>query len=136
VSVRVAPCGGRDQAPGRVFYDDMRAALESARDEIRRRRPEINVERVAEAQEQSAILTRNEMSAQQINRDRQQLRDIEEALQRLTAGSYGICNQCSTRIPERRLRLVPTAEHCVRCQEHIEQVARMDAEAVGWRCEA
>jgi RNA polymerase-binding transcription factor DksA len=115
------------EPPPRAFFDAMRAALIAARDEIRHRHHEISVERVAEAYEQSAILSRNEVSAREIERDRAQLRGIKCALERLDTGEYGICGHCTARIPEKRLRAVPTAEYCIRCQEHIDEVARMDA---------
>jgi DnaK suppressor protein len=127
---------GRSEPPSRSFFDSMRAALVATRDEIRRRHHEISVERAPEAQEQAAILSRNEQSAREINRDRQILREIKGALERLDTGEYGICGRCSTRIPERRLRAVPTAEYCIRCQEHIDEVAGMNAKDPGWRCEA
>jgi len=48
----------------------------------------------------------------------QQLGLINEALDRLTAGDYGVCLACGDSIPVKRLRAVPWARHCVPCQEH------------------
>jgi len=50
--------------------------------------------------------------------DYRQLRLVEEALDRLTAGDYGICLACDEPIPEKRLRALPWAQYCVRCQDH------------------
>ena len=41
--------------------------------------------------------------------------DIDEALARLDAGSYGRCAACATAIPDERLRAVPWAALCVPC---------------------
>jgi len=49
--------------------------------------------------------------------DYAQLRLIEEALDRLASGDYGICLCCDQRIPPKRLRAVSWARYCVRCQE-------------------
>lgn len=49
------------------------------------------------------------------------LRQIEEALERIDDGEYGICAECEEPIPEGRLELVPHAIFCVRCQEQIEK---------------
>jgi len=49
--------------------------------------------------------------------DYAQLRLIEEALDRLDAGDYGICLSCEEPIPPKRLHAVPWARYCVRCQE-------------------
>ena len=49
--------------------------------------------------------------------DYAQLRLIEEALDRLDSGDYGICLSCEEPIPPKRLRAVSWARYCVRCQE-------------------
>jgi DnaK suppressor protein len=49
------------------------------------------------------------------------LGDIDAALARTSAGNYGICTGCSAPIPARRLRVQPTAQMCLPCQERFEQ---------------
>jgi RNA polymerase-binding transcription factor DksA len=44
------------------------------------------------------------------------LRDVEHAMQRATAGAYGICEECGHEIPPRRLLIIPSATLCVNCQ--------------------
>ncbi|MBI3988935.1 MAG: TraR/DksA family transcriptional regulator [candidate division NC10 bacterium] len=46
---------------------------------------------------------------------------LEEARQRLQAGSYGICQGCGEPIPEKRLKAVPYAAFCFPCQEQREK---------------
>jgi DnaK suppressor protein len=41
------------------------------------------------------------------------LRDIDRALERLEAGTYGRCEVCGIDIPEGRLEAKPEAEYCV-----------------------
>jgi DnaK suppressor protein len=41
--------------------------------------------------------------------------EIDQALERLDAGTYGRCVLCSNAIPEERLRAVPWAALCVPC---------------------
>lgn len=41
---------------------------------------------------------------------------IEEALQRLDSGRYGICAECGDDIAERRLRALPFAVRCHECE--------------------
>lgn len=43
------------------------------------------------------------------------LREIDEALKRLAAGTYGICESCGKAIPKARLEVVPHARLCVKC---------------------
>jgi DnaK suppressor protein len=47
---------------------------------------------------------------------------IDRALQRLTEGGYGACVDCGEDIVESRLRAMPFAERCRRCQELHEDV--------------
>jgi DnaK suppressor protein len=47
------------------------------------------------------------------------LRQIQEALDRLQGGEYGICLSCEEPIPAKRLQAVPWAKYCVKCQERI-----------------
>jgi RNA polymerase-binding transcription factor len=48
-----------------------------------------------------------------------QLRLIQEALDRLQGGEYGVCLSCEEPIPAKRLQAVPWAKYCVKCQERI-----------------
>jgi RNA polymerase-binding protein DksA len=55
---------------------------------------------------------------------RESLTQIEQALARLEAGRYGICDQCGRRIGDARLKAVPHATLCVRCQESRERMGK------------
>ena len=46
-----------------------------------------------------------------------QIAEIESALQRLQAGTYGICFSCGEPISEGRLRVRPAATQCLDCAE-------------------
>jgi DnaK suppressor protein len=48
-----------------------------------------------------------------------QLRQIQEALDRVQIGEYGICMVCEKPIPNKRLQAVPWAKCCVVCQENL-----------------
>ena len=48
-----------------------------------------------------------------------QLKQIQEALDRLQLGDFGTCLACDERIPPKRLQAVPWARYCVECQERI-----------------
>ncbi|MDQ1831627.1 TraR/DksA family transcriptional regulator [Massilia scottii] len=57
----------------------------------------------------------------QLQRELADLQAIDEALARLSAGSYGTCTGCGGRIAVRRLRAQPAARMCLSCQENFEQ---------------
>ena len=42
---------------------------------------------------------------------------ISEALQKIEDGTYGICKDCHQEIPIERLKAVPGALRCVKCEE-------------------
>jgi DnaK suppressor protein len=46
---------------------------------------------------------------------RRALADTEEALARLSAGSYGWCESCAGAIAAERLAVTPEARYCARC---------------------
>lgn len=48
-----------------------------------------------------------------------ELRQIEDALMRLDAGTYGVCVDCGRSIPAERLVARPFAERCVPCAETL-----------------
>jgi len=49
---------------------------------------------------------------------------IDDALSRLADGRYGSCDDCGSDIPEARLRAMPFAVRCLRCQESREHEVR------------
>jgi RNA polymerase-binding transcription factor DksA len=46
---------------------------------------------------------------------RRGLADVEEALARLGAGRFGLCEQCAAAIPASRLTLTPEMRYCLAC---------------------
>jgi DnaK suppressor protein len=50
-----------------------------------------------------------------------ELGDIEAALERMGAGTYGQCTDCGVTIPSARLKAYPTAKRCIDCQTVAEQ---------------
>jgi len=54
-------------------------------------------------------------------RESAELVAIEEALQRINDGCYGLCPDCSAEIPPARLDAAPTALRCVACQDKVEK---------------
>lgn len=44
-----------------------------------------------------------------------EIREIDGAVSRLTAGTYGSCERCGSEIPAIRLEALPAARRCVQC---------------------
>lgn len=49
---------------------------------------------------------------------------IEHAMERMTEGRYGLCEDCHRPIPAERLEVRPEATRCVECQRGHELTAR------------
>ena len=49
-----------------------------------------------------------------------ELGDIDAALERIQAGSYGTCTDCGIGIPAARLNAYPSAKRCIDCQSLAE----------------
>jgi RNA polymerase-binding transcription factor len=68
------------------------------------------------------------------DREREKLRNIDEALMKIHEGEYGICEECEEEIPVGRLRIVPFARYCVKCKADIEkqqaQIKRFEEDRV------
>lgn len=47
------------------------------------------------------------------------LRDVNQALERLDKGTYGICKYCKQPIDEKRLLARPTSSACVSCKKTL-----------------
>ena len=52
--------------------------------------------------------------------DREMLYAIDEALSRINDGSFGTCSDCKKTIPAKRLKAVPYARTCLKCQNKLE----------------
>ncbi|TDU87851.1 TraR/DksA family transcriptional regulator [Kribbella voronezhensis] len=70
-----------------------------------------------EAIEDGAALADEELSKAQTVAIRRVLAEIRAAEDRLIDGSYGVCQDCGTRIPVERLEILPYVRFCVNCQQ-------------------
>ena len=50
-----------------------------------------------------------------VNRLTESLREIEDALAKIDAGTYGTCESCGGTIGDSRLEAMPSARLCIRC---------------------
>lgn len=62
-----------------------------------------------------------EFSLELLQRDEATLVEIDEALERMKLGTFGLCEGCEEPIPKVRLQAVPHARFCVDCQRKNER---------------
>jgi len=53
--------------------------------------------------------------------ERMRLQEMDEALDRIKAGTYGICEECGEPIGLKRLEVRPVAKYCVPCLSKMEK---------------
>ena len=82
------------------------------------------------AEDDQAQISHDEFISLRMNGlDYTQLRMVEEALDRLDSGDYGVCLFCDEPIPPKRLEAIPWARYCVTCQELV--AAETEGQAAG-----
>ena len=96
-------------SPAPMAMELFRVLLESKRDDCLQRRELALAETTASepdpvAMSRTATLLRT-------------IAEIDAALDRITAGTYGLCVHCEAAIPEERLEFRPFASSCVSCQQ-------------------
>lgn len=111
----------------RARYQSLRSMLEERRREIMEKLRSIREalpasgSDVTDPEEQSVNDFVQDIDFALMQMKAQSLKRIDEALSRLERGGYGTCDECGAEIPEARLKAVPFATLCVRCQEEEEQ---------------
>lgn len=71
--------------------------------------------------DQAASSYNKEFLFHQSDDNRRVLQLIDEALRRVSDGSYGLCVECQQDVQKKRLEAVPWARHCIECQEKQEK---------------
>src|SRR5690348_989388 len=88
-------------------------------------RDEIVVETTADEIDRLQQQLSSDIAVRKLDRTSALLKNIRAALDRIEDEIHGVCLRCEERIPEKRLKALPWASHCVDCQEALD---RQDAE--------
>src|SRR5262244_2070999 len=73
------------------------------------------------------VIELQELARLNASRLAERARRLRTALTRVSDGQYGLCSECGTTIPPKRLLAIPDVTTCVACQgrlERVEAVAR------------
>ncbi len=112
-------------------YHDILSSLQQQRAELLRL---VTAKPLSEGIEVTACPDLNDQATAEVDqhfmlslkeRDRNLLKQIDEALARLAANKYGICEECGEDIPLRRLQARPMTTLCIACktlQEEDEKI--------------
>jgi DnaK suppressor protein len=65
------------------------------------------------------------------DRDRKLIGKIREAIERIEAGTFGVCEDCGQEIDDRRLSARPVTNQCIECKEDAERRERRERVLLG-----
>jgi DnaK suppressor protein len=77
--------------------------------------------RASELEERAQAARDTRLFASLDDHRKEQIEEIDAALERIALGTYGICERCAQPIPLARLRALPTARVHVQCAAEEEQ---------------
>jgi DnaK suppressor protein len=98
--------------------------LEAKRSELllsASKRDEIRIENSPEDVERLHQRMNRELAIRHLDREAALLKSVEQALERIETGAFGMCLHCEEMIPEKRLNAVPWAALCLHCQEKLDR---------------
>ena len=74
----------------------------------------------------------DEINSQLAEVESRELARIDEALERMRDGSYGVCEGCKQNIPLARLQALPYATCCIECKRKLEESGFSNTKDVDW----
>ena len=74
----------------------------------------------------------DEISSQLAEVESRELASIENALEQMREGRYGVCEHCETNIPLARLQALPYATTCIQCQREAEKSGMPGGSPANW----
>lgn len=107
---------------------ELRKYLENERnrlsDELQKKTsPELDTQRSPYGKREAASMGSSELEKGQsmVRRLKEQLAEVEHALEKLDDGTYGICDNCGKSIPPERLEAIPQTSLCLDCKAKQER---------------
>ncbi len=104
----------------KIKLSGFRIALENRRTELEsgnRNREALTIQSSSDELDRIQSASERDSAMGRLERNSDRLREVQIALRRIAAGSYGVCASCEEEINPKRLAAVPWATYCVACQE-------------------
>lgn len=81
---------------------------------------EIPIAEVGDEADAATQSAERELMFELSDNERQSLDAVEAALRKINSGSFGICEACREKIAAPRLKAIPQARYCIRCQARFD----------------
>ena len=75
--------------------------------------------------DRASQVSEREFSHHLCSRDKLHMRRIEQSLQDIEDGVYGLCEQCEEEISFERLKVRPIARYCISCKTKLEKMEKL-----------
>jgi DnaK suppressor protein len=75
--------------------------------------------------DRASRVSEREFSHHLCSRDKLHMRRIEQSLQDIEDGVYGLCEQCEEEISFERLKVRPIARYCISCKTQLEKMEKL-----------
>jgi RNA polymerase-binding protein DksA len=109
----------------RKLDDTSRVLMREVRDELQNvgdlHRVDLLNNEPGDSGDESMASSLADLNVARLDRQIEDLRDIEAAFGRINQGEYGTCIDCGEAIDFGRLQAYPTAKRCIGCQEKRER---------------
>ncbi len=106
--------------PERQQFHEMLLAKQTVLQDRMARRDDLEVQVSPDEFDARLQLVDREFQSGLLHQTALDLRQVRSALQRMDNGSYGICGECDEPISIARLKVIPWANFCIKCQEQVE----------------
>ncbi len=85
---------------------------------------EIGQNGIQDIGDESATISNRHLLMSLSENERIKLIEVDEALDRIENGTFGICEECEEPIALKRLEAIPNARYCFQCMENLEKASR------------
>lgn len=103
-----------------ILHEQLQADLQAEQSDQQEELRQLNCTEVLDRSEAAAVTGLNLTSLSHIKQLEEEIRECQNALQRIESGHYGCCEQCGEVIELNRLMANPAAVLCVGCQSRDE----------------
>jgi DnaK suppressor protein len=106
-------------------FEDIKRELMERRNQLERELVQLSNEKLSDDQvqdpgDQAFTLTMEALRTSLQNTESEEYSRIEQALEAIDKGTYGICVDCGGEISQKRLQYYPNASRCLECQQAFE----------------
>ncbi len=108
----------------KIKLNALRRTLQSRQTELEtgnRKRDDLTIQTSSDELDRIQYAGDRDRAMETLERNSSRLREVQIALGRVGAGTYGVCVECQDEINPRRLAAIPWASTCVACQEAVDR---------------